>query len=207
MTEVDRDFTVVRNAYFRDGRLSLKARGLLGLLMTHQEGYQLSLKSIADSSREDGIAAVRTAVRELELFGYLVREDKRLHGGNHGTSWALTDPTVPLFDPVDNLPSTPFENRTSENRTSENRTQNPFENRTQEEHQLKKTKTSQGDHSSAAARPGENSDASGAPSSPLTRWLTTECPADWQNHGPHDLGRYGACLRCFERAPLEGEQA
>jgi hypothetical protein len=204
----ERDYTTIPNAYVRDGRLSYKARGILAVLMSHQDGYQLSLKALAESSREDGIAAVRTAVNELETFGYLVRVDKRLHGGNNGTRWELTDPTVPLFDPVDNTPSTPFENRTSENRTSENRMQTPFENRTQEEDQVKKTRASQGDPTSGAARPGDNSDAFGAPSDPLTRWLSERCPADWHEPpAPHDLGTNGKCRGCYEPAPREEAHA
>ncbi|MFF2653582.1 hypothetical protein [Streptomyces sp. NPDC058045] len=84
-------FTRIANQLFRDARLSFKAKGIFGLVSTHKDGYGLSMESIAASST-DGISAVRTGLKELERFGYLVRERDRNEAGQLGqTRYWITD--------------------------------------------------------------------------------------------------------------------
>ncbi|MFF0626741.1 hypothetical protein [Streptomyces sp. NPDC004296] len=84
-------FTRIANQLFRDARLSFKAKGIFGLISTHKDGYGLSMESIAAAST-DGISAVRTGLKELEEYGYLVRERDRNQAGQLGqTRYWITD--------------------------------------------------------------------------------------------------------------------
>ncbi|MGW1616395.1 hypothetical protein ACWCQZ_44505 [Streptomyces sp. NPDC002285] len=84
-------FTQVANALFRDSQLSYKAKGLFGLLSTHREGWRMSVPDIAHRGR-DGEAAVKGGLKELEKYGFLVRERERGVDGTLGAAaYFITD--------------------------------------------------------------------------------------------------------------------
>ena len=98
-------YAQVPNRILRDNRLSYKARGVLGVLLSHREGFATSLESLCTD--RDGRSAVRAAVKELEAAGYLERtrlQDKTT-GRMMGFEWVLIDP-----GPVDNSVDNPVEN-------------------------------------------------------------------------------------------------
>ena len=66
------NFTVVNNTYIRDTSLSLKAKGLMTVLLSLPKKWDFSIRGLETLS-EDGKAGVRTAVLELEEHGYLKR--------------------------------------------------------------------------------------------------------------------------------------
>lgn len=66
------NFTVVNNTYIRDINLSLKAKGLMTILLSLPTKWDFSIRGLETLS-EDGKAGVRTAVLELESAGYLRR--------------------------------------------------------------------------------------------------------------------------------------
>lgn len=92
----DNHFTQIPNHWIRDSRISFKARGILFLILSNDPGFTLSIRRIADQSKE-GKDAIRSAIKELEFFGYLVREDQD-HNGE--TIWRTHDP-----DRADNPPT------------------------------------------------------------------------------------------------------
>ena len=99
------NFTQVPNAWLRDSELSYRARGILSLLLSHDDGWTITLKGIAADSPKEGIDAVRAAVVELEDAGYLVRHVVQGQGGRFlGDDWELRDPhdlgaaTLPALD-------------------------------------------------------------------------------------------------------------
>lgn len=103
-------FTIVANDAARDRRLSLKARGLLLYLLSHKDGWTLSIDRLA-RQMDEGKAAIRGAVQELETVGYLTREQTRGQDGQTSHSvWLVTD-SPPSVSPS-------AENRTTENRTT-----------------------------------------------------------------------------------------
>lgn len=109
-------FTQFPNQWARDNRIGYRAKGVLSLLMSHTDGWRISLQTLATNS-PDGITAIRTAVLELENAGYLTR--RLLRNGKsqvEASEWILTDP---FETPENNLP---LENLTSENLTSGNLT-------------------------------------------------------------------------------------
>lgn len=102
----ERNFTQLPNVWLRDESLSFRARGLLALLMTHDDGWHVTLKSLAATSPNEGIDALRTATNELEERGYLKRVTLQGRGGKfEGTTWEICDPhddgEVALFAALD----------------------------------------------------------------------------------------------------------
>ncbi|GGX56125.1 hypothetical protein [Streptomyces chartreusis] len=84
-------FTQVANALFRNSQLSYKAKGLFGLLSTHREGWRMSVADIVRRGR-DGETAVRSGLKELEKYGFLVRERERGEDGALGAAaYFITD--------------------------------------------------------------------------------------------------------------------
>ncbi|MDN6401020.1 MAG: hypothetical protein L0K01_11310 [Brachybacterium sp.] len=87
-------FTQAPNRWVRDGRLSLKARGLLVPLLAHREGWRVSAASLAAVNPE-GKDAIRAALLELSRHGYLVRSDEQPHaedGTFSSYDYELADP-------------------------------------------------------------------------------------------------------------------
>lgn len=91
-------FTQVPNAWLRDTRLSRRARGLLAELLSHREGWEVTLESLVATGPE-GRDAIRSAVGELEECGYLQRQRQRADGGRlAGIDYHLTDPGFPAAE-------------------------------------------------------------------------------------------------------------
>ncbi|MFI1801973.1 hypothetical protein ACH427_32225 [Streptomyces sp. NPDC020379] len=90
-------FTQVSNGLFRDPRITLKAKGLFGLLSTHRDGYGVTASGIARQTKE-GVSAIESGLRELERYGYLERERVRRADGTLGAvEYFITD--APAEDP------------------------------------------------------------------------------------------------------------
>ena len=87
----DDQFAQIPNSWLRDSRLSLKAIGLLAQIMTHVPGWNMSINSLADRNSV-GRDQIRTAIAELEKFGYLTREQSREDGKFAETIWRTSDP-------------------------------------------------------------------------------------------------------------------
>ncbi|MFI6874911.1 hypothetical protein ACIBL6_15875 [Streptomyces sp. NPDC050400] len=84
-------YTTVFNQAVRDRRLSRRARGLLVELLSHREGYGISLEMLLAGGPEKR-DALRAGLRELEQHGYLLRHRVRAAGGRLGeTRYVITD--------------------------------------------------------------------------------------------------------------------
>ena len=66
------NYTVMSNHHLRDKALSLKAKGLLSLMLSLPEDWDYTLAGLAQISLE-GKDAIRAAVVELEKAGYVQR--------------------------------------------------------------------------------------------------------------------------------------
>lgn len=85
-------FTIIRNDWLRDERLSWKARGLVAYLASHRVGWETSLEQLARAGK-DGKDSVAAGLRELVDLGYLkVDRQRDEHGRLSGTDYDLTDP-------------------------------------------------------------------------------------------------------------------
>ena len=81
--EKNKNYTTMSNYHLRDRRLSLKAKGLLSLILSLPDGWDYSVRGLASICKEspDGIA---TPLKELEKYGYLFREQTRCSNGRLG---------------------------------------------------------------------------------------------------------------------------
>ena len=70
--ERTRDYTVMANYHLRDTALSLKAKGLLSLMLSLPDSWDYTTRGLAAICR-DGVDAIRATVRELERNGYVIR--------------------------------------------------------------------------------------------------------------------------------------
>lgn len=67
-----KDYTVMSRSHLRDKELSLKAKGLMSLMLSLPEDWDYSVKGLATLSK-DGRESIIGAIKELEEHGYLVR--------------------------------------------------------------------------------------------------------------------------------------
>lgn len=81
--EKTRDYTVMANHHLRNTDLSLKAKGLLSLMLSLPEEWDYTTKGLARICK-DGVDSICAGVRELEDHGYVVRERIRNPNGQLG---------------------------------------------------------------------------------------------------------------------------
>ena len=71
-----KDYTVMANFHLRDKSLSLKAKGLLSLMLSLPEDWDYTTKGLAYICK-DGVDSICAAVKELENAGYVQRKRNR----------------------------------------------------------------------------------------------------------------------------------
>ena len=74
------NYTVMSNYHFREKDMSLKAKGLLSLMLSLPEEWDYSVDGLVKLSK-DGKDSVISAITELEQFGYLVRSQAKGQDG------------------------------------------------------------------------------------------------------------------------------
>ena len=79
----EKDYTVMSNHHFRNRQLSLKAMGLMSLMLSLPESWDYTLSGLATIC-QDGISSVRSGINELEEQGYLTRRRLREPNGQLG---------------------------------------------------------------------------------------------------------------------------
>ena len=81
--EKTRNYTVMSNHHLRDKSLSLKAKGLLSLMLSLPEEWDYTTKGLARICK-DGVDSICAGVRELEEHGYVIRQRVRNANGQLG---------------------------------------------------------------------------------------------------------------------------
>lgn len=118
--EKNKNFTIMSNHHLRNRDMSLKAKGLLSIMLSLPEEWDFSLWGLVTLSK-DRISAVRAAINELERLGYLTRIRRRNDKGQ------LKDSEYIIYEqPISEKPM--LENPTLDNPTLEKPT---LENQTQ----------------------------------------------------------------------------
>lgn len=125
-------YSVITNNIFRDGRLSLKTRGLLCTMLSLPDGWEFSEKGLT-AIIPDGISSIRTGLKQLEEAGYLVRIRERGEDGSFSSvAWVISNTQIvenpQLENPIVDNPN--LENRiqlsTKELKTNVSTTKKPI---------------------------------------------------------------------------------
>ena len=78
--EKNRNYTVMSNVHLKDNGISLKAKGLLSVILSLPEDWNYTTRGLAAICKE-GVDSIGAALRELESAGYLIRHRLRDKGG------------------------------------------------------------------------------------------------------------------------------
>lgn len=98
------DFTTMSNHHLRNRKLSLKAVGLMSKILSLPDDWDYSLRGLAKLNT-DGIDGVRSAVKELEDAGYIIRRQRRDKCGRMSHSEYLVFEIPELAEPLSDIPS------------------------------------------------------------------------------------------------------
>ena len=107
--ERTRDYTVMSNHHLKDSALSLKAKGLLSMMLSLPEEWNYTTRGLAAICKE-GVDAIGGALRELEKAGYIVRRQLRGPGGRiSDTEYTIYEKPRPAAEepPEEPGPDTP----------------------------------------------------------------------------------------------------
>lgn len=108
-----KDFTVMSNAHFKEREMSLKAKGLLSLMLSLPDEWDYSIVGLATLSK-DGDKGTRQALIELEKLGYVKRTPAKDEKGRFaGYDYDIFE------NPLEKSPLT--EKRSTEKRSTEKR--------------------------------------------------------------------------------------
>ena len=69
--ERTRDYTVMCNHHLKDSNLSLKAKGLLSMMLSLPDEWNYTTRGLAAICKE-GVDAIGKTLKELELAGYII---------------------------------------------------------------------------------------------------------------------------------------
>ena len=70
-----KNYTMMSNQHLKDKRLTLKAKGLMSVMLSLPENWDYTLRGLSAISKE-GVDAISEAVKELERSGYVIRNRK-----------------------------------------------------------------------------------------------------------------------------------
>ena len=79
-----RDYMVMSNYHLRDMSLSLKAKGLLSLMLSLPENWDYTMKNLEHICKDD-IDSISGGIRKLEVHGYLIQSRVRIAKGQLGS--------------------------------------------------------------------------------------------------------------------------
>jgi hypothetical protein len=129
------DFTIIPNSALRDDRLSYCARGVLAELLSRPNGWETNADALSDRARRrrgdvvgEGRRGLRSAFKELEAVGYMVRRKEQGEKGRFVTVLEVydtpqdrgtADGTSASVTPVDGPSATGTSSRSTDLRSTE----------------------------------------------------------------------------------------
>ena len=131
------DYTVMSNHHLKNPQLSLKAKGLLSMMLSFPDEWNYSERGLASICKE-GVDAIHSAIKELEAARYMERHQLRGKGGRIvDTEYIIYEkPRVPDMaspdtgnpdmappDADEPVPETPGELNTEKPNTKKSKTQ------------------------------------------------------------------------------------
>ena len=118
--EKNNNYTTMNNHHFRNRELSLKAKGVMSLMLSLPDDWDYTIKGLATLSK-DGVDSVRSALKELEEQGYLTMKRVRNEQGRLTSSEYVLKEIPSAENPISGNPIS--EKPISENPILENPTQ------------------------------------------------------------------------------------
>lgn len=116
--EKTRDYTVMSNHHLKNTGLSLKAKGLLSMMLSLPDEWNYTTRGLAAICKE-GVDSIGTTLRELEKAGYIVRNQLRDAKGR------ITDTEYVIYEKPQSEPDTTNPDM-SEPDTMKPDTENPY---------------------------------------------------------------------------------
>jgi len=86
----NRNYSVIANGIFRDQRISLKAKGLLGILLSLPQNWNLSIEGLTKITKE-GRHSITNTITELIENGYIERTQIRDKGKFVGYTYLVME--------------------------------------------------------------------------------------------------------------------
>lgn len=99
--EKNREFVVMSNKFLREKRMSLKAKGLLAMCLALPDDWEYSINGLCAICKESQ-TSIRSALKELETFGYLKRERKQNEKGQFIYEYVIYETPYSGFVYADN---------------------------------------------------------------------------------------------------------
>lgn len=103
--EKDKNYTVMSNYHLRDKNLSLKAKGLLSLMLSLLDDWDYSLKGLVAICKEEK-DAIRSMLDELKQYKYIKIEPDRYKSGIFQYIYTIFEKTFDMPKKMLNSPNT-----------------------------------------------------------------------------------------------------
>lgn len=113
------NYTVMSNHHLRNKELSLKAKGLISLMLSLPPEWDYSVQGLVSICKESH-TSVRSALKELEEHNYLIRERKNSEKGYFVYEYTLYEIPEP-YTGIQHTVKRDADNRHTENRTQLNK--------------------------------------------------------------------------------------
>lgn len=104
--EKNHNYTVMSNYHLKDQNLSLRAKGLLSMMLSLPEEWNYTTRGLAAICME-GVQSIGTTLKELETSGYLVRTQRRDSKGRITDTEYVIYEQPRITEPEETEPDTP----------------------------------------------------------------------------------------------------
>ena len=89
------DYFIANRQILKNKSISLKAKGLLMLMLSLPDNWDFNINGLKQLN-SDGIESLRTAIKELKLYGYLEIKKIDIHG-KIGYEWIVSEMSIPYM--------------------------------------------------------------------------------------------------------------
>ena len=118
-----KDYTTICNRIFKDRRLSLKAKGLLAMLLSLSDNWELSIKGL-EAILKEGRTSIRSTMNELIKNGYVERQQIRENNKFIGVDYIVFE--LPKSQNLTSLNSPQVSNNLSNYQSNKEHSKNQF---------------------------------------------------------------------------------
>ena len=114
-----KSFALVDKNFINDKRLSYKAKGILVYILSKPDDWKVVIRDLINNAA-DGKASIYAGLKELERYGYYVKEPVRDEDGRRILDWTSIVYEVPVFDEKEEVEKEEVENQEVEKRDDNN---------------------------------------------------------------------------------------